>query len=63
MAKTNLEKMRTERIAGIIFQRNFAALAVNIGPDTEPITVLLAVFGCFFVFVRVIDFIFSPRAS
>jgi hypothetical protein len=67
MTKTNLEKMRTEGITGIVFQWNFAAFAVNVGPRTEPITVLishlLAVFGCFFVFVRVADFMFSPRTS
>lgn len=59
VAKTNLEKMRTKGMPGIIFRWNFAPIGIDTATVSEPVIGVvchvLAVVGCFFVFVRFID--------
>lgn len=58
-SKTNLEKIRTRGITAIVFQWNFSPIGVNSTTAREPVIELvchlLAVVGCFFVFVRFFD--------
>lgn len=61
LAKTNLEKIRTKGIAGIVFEWNFAPTALVVAKERKSVIELvchvLAVFGYAFVFVRVADYI------
>jgi hypothetical protein len=62
-AKTNLEKMHTKGIAGIVFEWNFAPMALVFTGRRKPVIELvchiLAVFGCTFVFARFADYIIA----
>jgi hypothetical protein len=62
-AKTNREKMHTNGIAGIVFEGNFAPVAlVFAGRRTHVIELVchdLAVFGCTFIFARFADYIIA----
>jgi hypothetical protein len=60
-AKTNLEKIRTKGIAGIVFEWNFAPVALVFTDRRRPVIELvchvLALFGCTFVFARLADYV------
>jgi hypothetical protein len=63
VAKSNLEKIRSKGIPGIIFQWSFSPVGMEKSQARKPlielVAHLLAVVGCFFVFVRFLDsFIF-----
>ncbi|KAH0795301.1 endoplasmic reticulum-Golgi intermediate compartment protein 3-like [Histomonas meleagridis] len=59
VSKSNLEKIRSRGIPGIIFEWNFLPIGIQKKIHREPImnsvSRLLAMFGCFFVFARAID--------
>jgi hypothetical protein len=61
MAKTNLEKIRTKGIAGIVFEWNLAPIALLMADGKvkgiEIACHVMAMFGCAFVFVRFADYL------
>jgi hypothetical protein len=63
LAKTNLEKMRTKGIGGVVFEWDFAPVALEASavrpPVIELVCHMLAVFGCGFVFVKFADWLVS----
>jgi hypothetical protein len=63
LATTNLETTRTKGIGGIVFEWDFAPIAIEVAAARPPLIELvchmLALFGCGFVGVRVADYLFS----
>lgn len=59
LSKTNLEKIRTKGLAGIVFSWDFSAISFQKTANRTPIILLLShilgVAGVFFVFVRFFD--------
>jgi hypothetical protein len=59
LIKTNLEKVRSQGITGIVFEWNFSPIGLEYSKSREPviglISRILAILGCLLMFVRMID--------
>jgi hypothetical protein len=59
LIKTNLEKVRSKGITGIVFEWNFSPIGLEDSRTREPVIGLisrvLAILGCLLVFARLMD--------